>query len=365
MKNSLKYLVTLTTLMSSNLVRAGVLEAEIDHLGQVKVYADTLRNQLTTRNVEDPEKKILVVFDWDRTVSKEEGEINPNRLSESQEMTDELLLDEDQEEGIEYTYPTTTQLFTHLTKEGFQPIILTARGQGTLYAPSAFTPYVKSMREAAGLTSSSPMTPEIIPDSSTGIPSDTVKYLVQNPSIPINGNQPTELSDNEHLLSDSAPAYVRSVTNDKQSPKLVGKSSLSDSAPSAITSEFDSFIDRTPKKVTYENEKGRQEREIAAVTSHVIFAGSKTPTLKATTLARLIDSNAFKTHPLYIIFVDNSYRHIKGFSEVFKNRPEMVYALYYPKHGDEEQVLSSSSSESSGSEDEQQTSSSNSSESDE
>lgn len=250
MKNYFTHFILAIIISFPTTAFADFEEARITHLGAVGFLANNLVERLREQNVKKPHRKIMIVFDWDRTISQREGEIDKRRLSEPYGYQDGLLL-------------STKDLFQHLNAEGFSYFILTARGGGTMCDFEEVHSVVKDMRNTVDLT---------------------------NPSV---------------IRNKKVKSFSSKDNDEKQILYLEWSS-----------------------------------RDIAMVTSHVIFAGTsdKKNSLKAAMLMHLIDNNYFKHKPKYIFFVDNSYRHIRGFRKVFAKRPEQVCALYYPKYGDEDSI---------------------------
>lgn len=251
MKTYFKHFILAIVIAFPTLTLANVTEETIDHLGTVGLIADRLAEKLREEQVENLHKKIMIVFDWDRTVSKYEGVIDKDFLSEPEGQKEGPLL-------------STSELFQSLNTKGFAYFILTARGGGEKFSLSSIQPIISDMANAVDL---------------------------------------------------SSPSMMRSEKIKTFSP-----------------------VDNDSQQIGYLN---WNSGDVTMITSHVVFAGSsyRALSLKALTLEQLIDRNYFETKPEHIIFVDNSYRHIKGFVEVFADRSENVFALYYPKHGDEDGIM--------------------------
>lgn len=141
----LKTLTLATALVLPTLSSASYIENKIDHFGEIEKYVQKAVDTLKANGIDNPEKKVLVILDWDRTISKHEGKISP--LSESRGIEDSGL-------------KSTKDVIAALNENGIRMLVLTARGGGGVHSSKALGQIVKPMKEEAGLTGSSVFTPE-------------------------------------------------------------------------------------------------------------------------------------------------------------------------------------------------------------
>lgn len=192
---------------------------------------------------------LIVVYDWDRTISDIEGQPNPNQVYKQREVGNDER-------------PGTLATIKNLRDKGFKNMVVTARMQG---------------------------------------------YGRSGGHLQLSSREILRLANDyaQAMIDFLGPEWVLSgpiKENDMQSDDIIGKEAA----------KLNKKINRTLQYMAI---------------NQIVYAPGE---VKGELVSQFADENKFSTKPTHIIFIDNSYKNIEAFANVFKDRAELVYLFRYP-----------------------------------